>query len=149
MTAEHEGADLPELNETNAAPGTAMRPHNVTYTAKDIDEFLLRSGETADDYRQGDSLIVPPSMLLVQPMRIVHANFHYETGVHVSSTMNIVRLPKRGDTVTVAGSIGDLFERNGNKYVRLDVNILDAAGETLAEIQHVSIYKLRPRAAAR
>jgi hypothetical protein len=135
--------ELPELNEANAPPGTEMRPHDVTYDEEEVHSYLARTGESLDAYRVDGRLYVPPGVLLAQPVRIVHANFFYETGVHVSSNMRVHAAPPVGETLTVRGQIGDLFERNGNKYVRLDVQILDTSGASVADIEHISIYKLK------
>ena len=139
---------LPDLNEENVQPGAVMKPHDVTYSEDDIRQYVERTGETVDAYRTNGTLTVPPGMLMVQPMRIVHANYHYETGVHVSSRLTLHKLPHEGDTVSITGTIGDLFERNGDKYVRLDVVIVDQGGAPLAKVEHTSIYKLKARTGA-
>jgi hypothetical protein len=133
---------LPPLNETTCHPGAVLRPHDVTYTEQDIEDYVSRTGESLDAYRRDGSLRVPPGMLLIQPIRIIHNNFHYETGVHVSSDLTLHRLPLAGDTVTIGGSVTSLFERNGSKYVALHVTISDPGGDLYAEIEHTSIYAL-------
>lgn len=134
--------DLPELNEENCRPGMVLRPHEVSYDAEEIGAYLERIGEAAEAYRRDGRLRLPPGLLLAQPIRLIHNNFHYETGVHVSSRLLLQRLPEEGQRFAVSGRVADLFERNGNKYVALEVTFSDGAGETLASIEHVSIYKL-------
>jgi hypothetical protein len=140
--------DLLALNESNAPPGTALRPRGVTYTEADVQAFLDRTGESPDDYRLDGRVRVPPAQLLAEPIRIIHENFHYETGVHVSSRMTMHRLPFAGDPLTIAGTVKEYFERGGNKYVTLDIRVLDAGGDELMAIDHVSIYQLRAKQAA-
>ena len=134
--------DLPELNEENCRPGTVLRSHDVAYDAAEIGAYLERTGESAEAYRHAGRLRVPPGMLLGQPIRLIHNNFHYETGVHVSSHLRLHRLPDEGQRFTVSGRVAGLSERNGNKYVTLVVSFSDGSGATLASIEHVSIYKL-------
>jgi hypothetical protein len=135
--------ELPELSEATCPPGTVLRPHEVTVDAEEINGYLERAGESAEPYRRGGRLRVPPGLLLGQPIRLIHNNFHYETGVHVSSQLRIQRLPEEGQPFTVSGRVSDLYERNGNKYIALAVTFADAAGATLASIEHVSIYQLQ------
>lgn len=135
---------LPDLNEQNSPPGTPLTPHGVTYTAGEIAAFLRQTDESLDAYREHGRLYVPPGMLLIQPMRIVHNTFHYETGVHTSSRMVLHAPLFAGETVAISGSIGDLYERNGDKYVALLVTVT-RGNEVVAEIEHHSIYALRSR----
>ncbi|MGH2584259.1 MAG: hypothetical protein ACRDJE_05040 [Dehalococcoidia bacterium] len=137
--------DLPLLSETNCPPGTRLRPHEVTYTEEEIESYGERTGERAEEYRVDGVLRVPPGLLLVQPMRLIHNNFHYETGVHVSSDLVVHDLPSAGETVTVGGSVVDLFERNGSKYITFHTEVTGADGRAHATIDHTSIYALARR----
>ena len=139
--------DLPELNDVNTPPGTEMTSHTATYGEEEIRGYLERTGEPVDAYRRDGRLRVPPGLLLAQPIRIAHNNYRYETGVHVSSRMTLQQPALADETLTIAGHIGGLFERNGNKYVSLAVSISGEGGRPVATIDHVSIYKLKPRGA--
>ena len=139
--------DLPELNEENCPPGTELRSHTVVYEEPEILATLERLGESAESYRRDGGLLVPASLLLGQPIRIAHNNYRYETGVHVSSNARLHGHARAGETLTVAGRIKDLFERNGNKLVALDVSITGEGGRPVADIEHVSVYKLAARTA--
>jgi acyl dehydratase len=54
-------------------------------------------------------------------------------------------LPSVGETVTVGGSVVDLFERNGSKYITFRTEIAGADGRALATVDHTSIYALARR----
>ncbi len=140
--------DLPVLNETNATPGTPLRPYGITYDEGQIRQFLARTDELIESYKHDGVLHVPPGLLMGAYGRLIHETFHYETGVHVSSNISITRVPHAGEPVHVSGEILRLFERNGDKYVTFSVNLSTETGERLASIEHTSIYALRPRAAA-
>lgn len=136
---------LPALSPETAPPGTPLRPLAVTYTDADVLDFLAQTGEPAEGYRTADGrLRVPPAMLMAQPIRIVHASFHYETGVHTASHLTLHRLPLTGEPLTVTGRVRDFSERGGDRYVVLAVAIA-AGDEVCAEIEHTSIYALRAR----
>lgn len=137
--------NLPTLNEANCPPGTPLRPHSVTYTEQEIGDYLAGTGESLDAYRTDAALRVPPGMLLIQPIRIIHNNFHYETGVHVSSDLTVHTLPVAGESVSIGGKVSDLFERNGSKYVTMHVTVTGAGGRVHATIEHTSIYELAKR----
>jgi hypothetical protein len=136
---------LPELNRENAAPGTSLRSYQVTFGEKEITAYVGRTGETVDAYRTNRGVNVPPGLLMACYGRLIHETFFYQTGVHVSSNMKIHRLPVQGDPLEVTGQVLDLFSHNGNEYVKFSVNVASAAGEPLAEIEHVSIYKFKAR----
>ncbi len=137
--------DLPVLNQENAPTGTPLRPYEITYGEPEILTYLARQNEPIDNYRVDGQVMVPPGILLACYGRLIHETFLYETGVHVSSDMTIHRLPFQDEPARVSGAITEHFERNGNLYVSFSVNIGTPAGERLAEIEHISIYKLKPR----
>jgi len=139
--------DLPELNEVNAGPGTPLRPYQITYSEEQIKQFLARTDERIEDYEHEGVLQVPPGLVMGAYGRLIHETFHYEAGVHVSSDMQVTRVPRANEPVTVTGDIVRLFERNGDKYVTFNVILSTDAGERLTAIEHTSIYKLRPRTA--
>ena len=47
-----------------------------------------------------------------------------------------------GQNLTIAGRCVDAFERKGHQYIVNDVEILDAAGSSIAAIRHTAIYQV-------
>jgi hypothetical protein len=140
--------DLPALNETNAAPGTPLRPYDLTYSESQIQQFLARTDESLESYIYDGTLHVPPGQLMGAYGRLIHESFHYQAGVHVSSQAEITRVPVADEPLRVTGEILRLSERNGDKYVTFSVLIDTETGERLAKIEHTSIYQLRARTSA-
>lgn len=138
-------SSLPVLNEKNAPPGTPLNPYEVSYSRETIEQYLLRTDESLDDYMLDGQLVVPPVILLGCYGKLIHETFFYETGVHTSSDLTVHRLPLVDESVRVSGNIKEYFEKNGNVYVRFNVNVASLGGEPLADVDHVSIYKLRPK----
>jgi hypothetical protein len=136
-------ANLPELNREHAAPGTPLTPYEVTFGASEINAYLERTGESAGQYSGATGVRVPPGMLLGCYGRLIHGTFFYQTGVHVSSSMSLHRLPLQDEPLRLTGEILDMYERNGSEYVKFSVNVATTAGERLAEVEHVSIYSLK------
>lgn len=136
---------LPPLTEQTAAPGTALNGYDRTISRADIETFVGRTGESVDDYTVDGALTVPPGMLMGLYGPLIHGTFHYEAGVHVSSTLTVNRTPRADQPLRVEGRVLDLFEKNGNKYVTFSVEVSDTAGERLATVHHTSIYGLRAK----
>ena len=140
--------DLPELNEENCIPGAPLRPNTVVYDEAFVSNALARTGESIEDYKAGGRSLVPPMVFFSAYGRLIHETYHYETGVHVSSEMNLIKVPELGTTGRVTGEVLRLFDRNGSKYVTFKVVVNDdSSGDLLAEVEHTSIYKLAPRPA--
>lgn len=136
---------LPPLNEENAPAGTTLNPYETSWSREVIEQYLGRTGESLDAYTLDGQLRVPPVILLGCYARLIHETFFYETGVHTSSDLTLHRLPAADETVRVSGAISEYFEKNGNIYVRFSVIIRSLEDEPLAEVDHVSIYKFRPK----
>lgn len=137
--------DLPELNEQNAPPGTPLKPYDLTVDRAAIERHCSSTGESPTNYEHDGRLHVPPGLLAGTYGRLIHETFFYTTGVHVSSDLTLNRPVLAGEPLHVSGAIAEHFERNGNKYVRFAIAIHDADRRPVANVEHVSIYKLRPR----
>ncbi len=138
---------LPALSEETCAPGTPLNPYQHTYTPEAIQQYINRTGETAQMYRIDGQQYAPTGMFLGAYGRLIHETFHYEAGVHVSSEMQLTRAAREHETVTVSGNALRLWERNGDKYITFEVIITGQDGGPLARVEHTSIYALRKRAA--
>jgi hypothetical protein len=143
MMTEH---TLPELNEQNAPPGTPLKPYDLTIDRAAIERHCASTGEPPTNYEYEGRLRVPPGLLAGTYGRLIHDTFFYTTGVHVSSDLTLNRPVLVGEPLRVSGAITEHFERNGNTYVRFTIAVHDADGRPVAHVEHVSIYKLRPRA---
>jgi hypothetical protein len=134
---------LPPLTEETAAPGTALNAYDRTVTRDDVRAYVERTGEQLADYEDARGLTVPAGMLLGMYGPLIHGTFHYEAGVHVSSDLQLQRVPRVDEPLRVSGRVVDRFERNGSKYVTFTVEVAAAAdGEPLATVVHTSIYAL-------
>ncbi|MCC6388430.1 MAG: hypothetical protein IT302_13730 [Dehalococcoidia bacterium] len=141
--AEH--ATLPPLTEETARPGTPLNAYEVTFDAPFVQAFLDKTGERAETYTVDGRALVPPGIYLAAYGRLIHETFHYTAGVHVSSDMKVHVAAPVGTKATVSGEVVGLSERNGDRYITFTVNVTSSGGERLAEVEHVSIYALRPR----
>jgi hypothetical protein len=138
--------ELPEMNESNAAPGTPLTPYEVVYDRAAIEQYLARSSEPIALYTNNGTLTVPPGMFLGAYGRLIHGTFHYEAGVHTASELSTVKPVPEGTKATVSGNVLRTFERNGDKYVTFNVIVSDESGDPCATVEHTSIYGLRSRA---
>lgn len=140
--------DLPELNEANAPAGTPLKPYEITYDRAAIERHCGQTGEAVANYELEGTLYVPTGLLAATYGKLIHETFFYTTGVHVSSDLKATRPALAGETLHVGGSIAEHFERNNNKYVRFSIAIEDGARRPVANVEHVSIYKLAPKRTA-
>jgi len=138
---------LPPLNEETASIGAVLNAYERTISAEDVDTFLGRTGESPDDYLEAGRLAVPAGMLMGLYGPLIHGTFHYEAGVHVSSDLELHRVPKVDEPLRIEGRVLDLFEKSGNKYVTFTVEVNTTDSERLATVAHTSIYALRARPA--
>lgn len=140
--------DLPELNEENAPSGTPLKPFEVAFDRAAIERYCGQTGESVADYEHDGALLVPSGLLAGTYGRLIHDTFFYTTGVHVSSDLKAQRPARAGEALRVSGEIAEHFERNGNTYVRFAIAIEGDGGQPVANVEHVSIYKLAPRRSA-
>jgi hypothetical protein len=141
-------AELPPLNEETAQPGTPLRPYSVTYDEAFVRMFLDKTGESLDAYRDETGVRVPPGVFLGAYARLLHETYHYEAGVHVSSDLAILRTPPLGTHATVTGKVARLFEKNGDRYVVVALEVTGDSGTVFARVEHTSIYQFKSRAGA-
>jgi acyl dehydratase len=139
--------DLPELNEANAPAGTPLKPYEITYDRAAIERHCGQTGEAVANYERDGTMYVPTGLLAATYGRLIHETFFYTTGVHVSSDLKAKRPALAGETLHVSGTIAEHFERNNNKYVRFSIAIEDDKRRSVANVEHVSIYKLAPKRA--
>ncbi|HJM74511.1 MAG TPA: hypothetical protein QGI71_01410 [Dehalococcoidia bacterium] len=138
---------LPPLTEQTAALGTKLNGYDRTITRDNVETFVSLTGETVDSSLVKGELSVPTGMLMGLYGPLSHGTFHYEAGVHVSSELELGRVPRVDEPIRVDGQVLDLFEKNGHKYVTFSVEVSTASGERLATVAHTSIYALRAKPA--
>jgi hypothetical protein len=138
---------LPPLTEQTAAPGTKLNGYDRVITRDNVETFVSLTGESVDSYLVEGELTVPAGVLLGLYGPLSHGTFHYEAGVHVSSEMELGRVPRVDESIRVEGQVLDLYEKNGNKYVTFSVEVSTVEGERLATVAHTSIYALRKKSA--
>jgi len=140
---------LPPLNAETAAPGTPLNGYDVTYDREVLEKYAERTGEDLDLYVVDGRQRVPTGVLFGAYGKLIHETFHYEAGVHTSSELELVRAPWMDEPLRVEGTVQELFERNGNKYVRFSVEVSNReTGERVATVMHTSIYALQKKTAS-
>jgi hypothetical protein len=140
--------DLPELNEANAPAGTPLKPYEIVYDRAAIERHCGQTGEAVANYEHEGRWYVPTGLLAATYGKLIHETFFYTTGVHVSSDLQAKRPALSDEVLHVSGSIAEHFERNNNKYVRFSISIEDGERRPVANVEHVSIYKLAPKRTA-
>jgi hypothetical protein len=66
--------------------------------------------------------------------------------IHVASSIAHRDLAHVGDTLTARASVAANYERNGHRFVDLDIIIVADDERPIARVRHTAIYRLRQTA---
>jgi acyl dehydratase len=126
------------------APGTtlALTPHH--FHADRAPEYLSEIGETLSLYLEAG--VAHPGWLLRDANYVLSTNVVLGPWIHVESTAQHHGLVHDGDTVEARATVTREWERNGHRFVELDVGLF-ADGDVVARVTHVAIYRPRREAA--
>ena len=113
-------------------------------------EFLEQMQDGNAIYREG---VVHPAWILRQANIVVDRNVAVNPWIHVSSDLQNLRRVRAGEVVETRAAVKDLFEKNDQDYVDLEI-VMTArpqgappeAGEPILFGDHRAIY--RPKAVA-
>jgi hypothetical protein len=94
-------SDLPPLTEQTAAPGTKLNGYDRTITRDNVETFVSLTSESVDSYLVEGELTVSAGMLMGLYGPLSHGTFHYEAGVHVSSELELGRVPRVDEPIRV------------------------------------------------
>jgi acyl dehydratase len=135
--------DPPEASPASLAPGTplALEPHR--FHADQADRYLAEIGESLPLYV--DHGIAHPGWLLRDANRVLSANVRLGPWIHVESVTRHHSLVRDGDTVAARARVTREWERNGHRFVELDVGILDGRDRLGTHVVHTAIYRPRPK----
>ncbi len=133
---------LPRLSPQNVPVGQELRARCVPLSRDAADAFCReKQGETLACF-YGDAAYIHPAWFANQPIYWLHHSFSYGPAIHTESRIQHRRDARVGQELVVVGRCVDAFERKGHQYIVNDVEILDAAGGSLASIRHTAIYQV-------
>ena len=87
--------------------------------------------------------LVPPGWLAARQAPLLRQNFRFGPSIHTRSVIHQLAPAFAGHAYITTGVIRETFERNGNHYLVLDAQTRDAAGRTVCQVRHTSIFSVR------
>jgi hypothetical protein len=146
-------AERPEAAPEVLAPGTALAIAPHRFVADRAGEYLAEVRETLPLYAA--ARVAHPGWLLRDANYVLSSNVVLGPWIHVESVTEHHATVGDGDTVVARATVTREWERNGHRFVALDVGLLVQVGDgsdggdggerLVARVAHTAIY--RPRAA--
>jgi acyl dehydratase len=132
--------------------GRVLSTGSATVTAEHVATFADALGDSNARYR-GASAIAPPTYpiaFMVQAMSggmetFLELGLNFMTLVHGEQEFEYVRPIKVGETLTLTGRIGDIYEKTGSSgtldFVTLETEAKDEAGQLVFYSRNVLISR--------
>jgi len=133
---------LPRLMPQNVPVGQQLRTRLVELSRDEAETFCREKQHEALSCFYGDGARIHPAWYANQPIYWLHHSFSYGPAIHTASRIQHRRDARVGQNLSIAGRCVDAFERKGHQYIVNDVEILDAAGSSIAAIRHTAIYQV-------
>ena len=111
----------------------------LTVSAEDAARQLAEVGEQLDIYARDG--VVHPGHLLRLADRILLDNFELPPWMHVSSSPRNFAMARVGERLSVRANLVELFERNGHRFVQLDVLVVGSQGPVVRVMPYTAIYR--------
>lgn len=105
------------------------------------DRYSAQVGETLPVY--GEKQLLHPGDILSGANAALASNVLLGPWIHVSSELTNYSLVREGDLVEFRGTVAQLFERKGHKFVELDLLVVANGDRPAAAIRHTAIYEPR------
>jgi hypothetical protein len=142
MRPEPAADPLPRLTPQNVPVGKELRTRTVELSRDEAETFCREKQHETLPCFYGDGARIHPAWYANQPIYWLHHSFSYGPAIHTESRIQHRRDARVGQHLSVAGRCVDAFERKGHRYIVNDVEILDAAGSSIAAIRHTAIYQV-------
>ena len=116
--------------------GLEVGPLTYAVTSEMVQAFCDAMPVEPDPYRNsaaGSADIMPPTMLATDYVPLLQGRLALGWGLMARHSIRSLKPVRVGDTVTVAGTITEKFEKKGRHYWTLAYHVTNAAGERCLE----------------
>ena len=105
-------------------------------------DFVGRHLEATDQAPYADARYAPVSILAADGVNLADQFWDISSSVHAGQSVEILALPRMGDTLTVSGTVARKYTRKGRRYVVSRTETVDAADRVVAvgETTGVIVY---------
>ncbi|MDQ3738015.1 MAG: hypothetical protein M3337_02470 [Actinomycetota bacterium] len=132
----------PDAGPEALAPGTLLGSVTATFDAGVAPEYLTAVREPLELYQLQQ--VAHPGWLLRFANTVLAANVRLGPWIHVSSDVTFGGAVHDGDVLSVRAVVSDEYERNGHRFVELDVAIVDTDdGSVVQRVAHRAIHTPR------
>lgn len=146
LTAEPEPSELPELTLESAPLGKDLRPMSLPYQLADAAHYASQKQRDPSPPWVGEGARIHPGWIAARMTPLIKHSYHYGASIHAQTLLQNVAPAMAGQSVTVAGTFVDAFERKGHHYAVVDGLVLSDSGAELAQLRHTTIFRVRPPA---
>ena len=105
-------------------------------------EFVDRHRRATDQAPYADAALAPVSILSADGVNLADKFWDISSSVHAAQQIEVLEIPRIGDTLAVKGYVTEKFVRKGRRYVVSTTTTSDSAGNVLArgETTGVLVY---------
>ena len=140
---------LPLLTPEVALVGQDLRPMPVPLSAEAATRYAVEQEADGDALWFGPDPRIHPGWLAARCTPFIHHSYDYGPAIHARSQIQHLAPahsgPGEGQTLVVAGTFVETFERKGHHYGVVDCLIRSEDGVDLAQIRHTTIYQVAKR----
>jgi acyl dehydratase len=109
-------------------PGTELGEFSYELTRDYADRHL----RATEQERYSDAGLAPVSLLAADGVLLADRFWDISQSVHAGQRLEVVRIPRVGDRLTVRGAAREKFVKKGRRYVVSDITTTDGRGELVA-----------------
>ncbi|MEA2924897.1 MAG: hypothetical protein QOD25_2019 [Alphaproteobacteria bacterium] len=133
--------DRPTADEATLATGRRLSSHPLHLTLDRLQQYLVDIRETEPLYAR--EKLVHPALMLRLSNSALKDNVKLGPWIHAASSIRHCGLAHAGESLAAHAEVAANYERNGHRFVDLDVVIVADQIRAVAHVRHTAIYRLR------
>ena len=133
--------DRPDADEATLATGRRLSSHPLHLTPDRLQQYLVDIRETEPLYAR--EKLVHPALMLRLSNFALKDNVKLSAWIHAGSSIRHCGLAHAGESLAAHAEVAANYERNGHRFVDLDVVIVADGIRAVAQVRHTAIYRLR------
>ncbi|HEV7448736.1 MAG TPA: hypothetical protein VGO18_39590 [Steroidobacteraceae bacterium] len=133
--------DRPNADEATLATGRRLSSHPLHLTLDRLQQYLVDIRETEPLYAR--EKLVHPALMLRLSNSALKDNVKLGPWIHAASSVRHCGLAHADESLAAHAEVAANYERNGHRFVDLDVVIVADQIRAVAHVRHTAIYRLR------
>lgn len=103
-----------------------------TFAYEVTPELVDRHRRATEQEPYPDASLAPVSMLAADGVNLADQFWDISQSVHAGQRLEVVRLPRIGDRLSVAGTAREKFTKRGRRYIVSDIETINQRGQLVA-----------------